>query len=248
MLGNKGTTYFYDIATTWKVLLVGGIITIVITYVYVFLIRYFAGVVVWGAIALTFVLLIASFFYSYFYVRPQYPIEDPTHKYVTNASYVILGILGLLALTLCCCINALRLGVAVFKTTSNYVAANPEVFFLPTFSTIICFLWYALWLSAAIFIFSVGTPTPRENYPFITEIMWDENVRYILLYFVLCLLWINAFIIGGVQFIIGASTCIWYFTVKTDTKGKGTLKTGAYWFFRFHWASIALGALIIAIC
>lgn len=123
-----------------------------------------------------------------------------------------------------------------------------EVFFLPAISTLVCFVWYAVWLSAAVYIYSVGTPEPREDYPFITEIMWDENVRYILIYFFFCLLWVNAFIIGAVQFIIGASTCIWYFTVKTDTKGRGTLIHGVKWFFRYHWASIALGAMIIAIC
>lgn len=67
-------------------------------------------------------------------------------------------------------------------------------------------------------------------------------------YFCFCLLWINAFIVGCTQFIIAASTCIWYFTVKTETQGKGTLKEGAWWIVRYHWPSVALGALIIAIC
>jgi choline transporter-like protein 2/4/5 len=248
VFGDKGSAYFYDIAATWKVLLVGGFATILIAYLYLFLIRWTAGIIVYFAIVLTFCLLVGGFFYSYFVAREEYLPEDPTYDYITKASYVILGLAGLLAVTVCCCFNALQLGIAVFKTTSQYIAANMEVFFLPAISTLVCFVWYAIWLSAAIYLYSVGTPTPREGYPFITEIMWDENVRWFLLYFFFCLLWVNAFIIGAVQFIIGASTCIWYFTVKTDTKGRGTLIHGAKWFFRYHWASIALGALIIAIC
>ena len=69
-----------------------------------------------------------------------------------------------------------------------------------------------------------------------------------MIYHVFALLWINAFIIGCVKFIIGASTCLWYFTCKTDTEGRGTIGTATKWLFRYHWASIALGSLIIAIC
>lgn len=69
-----------------------------------------------------------------------------------------------------------------------------------------------------------------------------------MIYHVFALLWINAFIIGCVQFIIGASTCQWYFTVKTDSKGRNTIPTSISWLFKYHWASIAMGSLIIAIC
>lgn len=69
-----------------------------------------------------------------------------------------------------------------------------------------------------------------------------------MIYHVFALLWINAFIIGCVQFIIGASTCQWYFTVKTDSKGRNTIPTAISWLFKYHWASIAMGSLIIAIC
>jgi solute carrier family 44 (choline transporter-like protein), member 2/4/5 len=69
-----------------------------------------------------------------------------------------------------------------------------------------------------------------------------------MIYHVFALLWINAFIIGSVQFIIGASTCLWYFTCKSDSEGKGTIGTSIKWLFKYHWASIALGSLIIAIC
>jgi len=123
-----------------------------------------------------------------------------------------------------------------------------EVFLLPALSSIVTGMWFVIWLSSAIFIFSVGTPTSRENYPYITEIKWSQETRGVFAWHVFSLLWINSFIIGSVQFIIGASTCIWYFTVKTDTKGRGTLRKATYWLFRYHWASIAFGSLIIAIC
>lgn len=155
---------------------------------------------------------------------------------------------GILLIAMLCCFNAIQLGIAVFKTTVQYVQNNMIIFVLPAAGTVVTGLWFLLWLSGAIFIFSVGEPTSREGFPYITEVKWDHYTRGIMVYFVFALLWITAFIIGSVQFIIGASTCIWYFECNSDTKGKNTLGRAIKWLFVYHWASIAFGALIIAIC
>jgi len=98
-------------------------------------------------------------------------------------------------LILCCC-NAIKVGVAVFKTTVSFVKANMIIFVLPAVVSLITMLWFFIWLFAAVFIFSVGSPQPREDYPFVTEVKWAEETRYIFLYHVFGLLWINSFIVG----------------------------------------------------
>merc|ERR1739848_933414 len=77
---------------------------------------------------------------------------------------------------------------------------------------------------------------------------WDDNTRGVLGYLVFSLLWINAYIEGSVQFIIACSTCIWYFNVNTDNKGKGSVAKSIKYLNKYHWASVAMGSLIIAIC
>jgi hypothetical protein len=62
------------------------------------------------------------------------------------------------------------------------------------------------------------------------------------------LFWINAFLIGCTEFIIGCSAVIWYFECNSDTKGKGTVMIGFKWLMRYHLGSIAFGAAIIAVC
>lgn len=122
-----------------------------------------------------------------------------------------------------------------------------EIFALPAISCVLSGIWICIWMFSAVFLFSVGEPVAREGFPFITEMKWDDSTRGIIAYHAFALLWINAFIIGCVQFIIGASSCIWYFECKTDTKGRFTIRRAAWWLFRFHWPSIALGSLVIAI-
>lgn len=136
----------------------------------------------------------------------------------------------------------------MFKTTVQYIQSNMEVFLLPFASIILTGIWFLIWLTSAVCIFSVGTPEARTDFPFITNIVWSKGTRAVMVYHVFALLWINAFIVGGIQFIIGASTCIWYFECKTDSLGRFTLGRATWWFFRYNWPSVALGALIIAIC
>ena len=249
VLGSKATTVFTDVWKSSGVLVFGFFASILLNYGYLWVIRKTAGLIVYGAILLTFGILAISYFYT-IRVRDTFDQtqEQESYNNYTYVSYTILAVIGILALTLVCFFNAVLLGIAVFKTTAQYVAENMQVFILPGVSVIICGLFYLIWVSAAIFIYSIGQPQPRAGYPFVTEIIWEENVKNILLYFVFCLLWVNSFIIGAVQFIIGASTCIWYFTSTSDSKAKGSIRTGVNWFFKYHWASIAFGSLIIATC
>lgn len=47
---------------------------------------------------------------------------------------------------------------------------------------------------------------------------------------------------------MGASACIWYFEVNTDSKGRNTLGKASKWLFRYHLGSIAFGSFVIAVC
>lgn len=113
----------------------------------------------------------------------------------------------------------MMLGIAIFKTTCDYVRKNTAVMLLPTVSTVLSVIWFFLWLLAFVFIFSIGEPEPREDFPMITEMKWSSTTRGVIVYHVLALLWVNEFFFGSVQFIIGASTCIWYFDCQSDNKG-----------------------------
>jgi hypothetical protein len=203
---------------------------------------------IWGSLFLSLIIVTAAGFYTYFIARPMYDPTVQTYKTLEITSYVLWGIAALILFSVMCCFNAIQIGIAVFQTTCDYVRANMHVFLLPAIASVCQVLFSAIWLSAAIFIFSVGAPEPRENYPFVTEVKWTTETRIIMFYFVFGFFWINAFIIGSTQYVIGASTCIWYFTVDTDSKGRNTVRKGIWWLCRYNAFSIALGSMIIAIC
>lgn len=248
VLGDNGTQYVYDLGKSWVVLLVSCFIAVAISYIYLALIRCFGGLMIWVAFAISLLILIVAGLYTYFYARPLYDPLSDTYNYLAYASYVLWGLAGLLMLTMLCCFNAIQLAIAVFACTVQFIQNNPMVFTLPSITALVTVVWTAIWFFCVVFIFSVGDPEPRPGFPFITEMMWYDETRGVLVYHVFALFWISAFIIGSCQFIIAGATCIWYFECKSESKGRDAISRASCWLVSYHWPSIAVGSLVIAIC
>jgi choline transporter-like protein 2/4/5 len=99
----------------------------------------------------------------------------------------------------------------------------------------------------AVYIASVGQIMPRDDLPFLTTVVYTDETKYVGMYSLFGYLWVNAFFMGVTQFTISAACSIWYFTCTSDSNGKGSLSTGFYWCFRYHFGSIAFGAFLIAL-
>jgi hypothetical protein len=244
---DKLTSYIADIAEAWKVIVICSVTAIVLGYVYLLLIRCMGALIIWLSIALIQIALIGGGAYVYLQSN-TYETDSDYYDWLKYTAYGIWGVAALFLCCICCCWNAIKIGIAVYQTTAEYVSKNLRIFFLPFFAYIFAGLWLCIWAVSAIYVFSVGDPSPREGYEFITEMKWSDNTRYVFIYQVFMLFWINAWIMGICQFIIGASAVIWYFEVNSDTGGSGTVGRGIYWALRFHMGSVAFGAAIIAIC
>ena len=248
IMNDKMTSYISDIAFSWKVLAICSGTSLVLGYLYLLFIRLCGCVIVWLSIVLIQVSLIGSAVYVYM-ESENYAEDHDYHNWLKYASYVLAGIAGLFLCCICCCWNAIRIGIAVYQTTAEYISTNLRIFLLPFVTYIIQFVWLGIWLFSFVYVFSIGEPVAREApYEFLTEVKWEDNTRYMVIYQLFMLFWINAFIVGLCQFIIAASACIWYFEVQSDTGAAGSVGRGIYWGFRFHMGSIAFGAAIIAIC
>ena len=247
VLGDKLTSYLADISYSWVVILVCSFTAILLGYIYLILIRYLGALIIWLSIALLQLSLIGGGVYMYFESN-SYEETSDYRDYLKYAAYATWGVAGLFLCCICCCWRSIKIGIAVYETSAQYVAGNLRIFLLPLVAYIVCAIWLFTWLVGVVFVFSVGEPTAREGYSFITEMKWEDNTRYILLFQLFMLFWINAFIMGMCQFVIAASACIWYFEVNSDTGAHGCVGRGIHWGFRYHMGSVAFGAALIAIC
>lgn len=194
--GAESARHFNDVIKSWPIILCAAILAVVFGYMYLFVIQYVGGLIIWGSLFATLVIIVSVGLYSYFVARPAYDPTDPTYKALEYTAYVTWALGLLLCTTACCCYNAIQVGIAVFSTTCEYVQANMHIFILPALSSMAQCIFFLIWLSAAVFIFAVGEPEPREMYPFVTEVKWDDQTKGIGLYYLFGLFWVNAFIIG----------------------------------------------------
>lgn len=248
IMNSKVTEYMSDIAMAWKVLAVSSGTAIVLGYLYLLLIRCMGALIVWLSIILIQLALIAAGLWTFFRSN-DYDESDSKRDYMKYIAYGIWGVAFLYLICVACCWNAIRIGIAVYQATAEFVSKNLRIYLLPLLTYIIAAAWLIIWIVSFVYVFSVGEPTQRAApYQFITEIKWDTNNRYVVIYQIFTLLWVNAWIMGMCQFIIAASACIWYFECNSDTGGRGVVGRGMWWGFRYHMGSVAFGAAVIAIC
>ena len=237
-----------DIFKTWHILAISSVTALVLGYLYLFVIRIIGGLIIWLSIILIEIFLFAASMYTFY--RRSYEVDADTklYDYMTWAGYAILALAVIVLIIMCCCWHAIKIGIAVFKTTSQYVQANMRIFVLPILAYFAIMIWAFCWIFGAAWVFSIGTPAPREDMPFLTEVKWNHTTRWAFFYDVFGLFWISAFIIGTTQFVIGCSACLWYFEQSGPSGGAGTVSKAFYWSYRYHLGSVAFGSFLIAVC
>jgi len=120
------------------------------------------------------------------------------YKYCLYGSYAVWGLDGLYTIIVLCLCNRIRLGVVIMKCTAQFIGSTPQVFLVPIIFSILCGIWVAAWGFTAIYLFSIGDIQPRPApLEFVTEVIWVPQTRYLCLYHLFGLLWVNAFLIGS---------------------------------------------------
>jgi len=124
-LNESGVTdYINDTLATWQVLLIGLGSAFLIGFIFLFLLRWIVAPVVWGSIFAT-VGLMGYGGYMLFDIGTKLPEQDEYKMYYTYGSYVVWGILALLIIFLCCNCRNIKIGIAVMKTTADFLKDTP---------------------------------------------------------------------------------------------------------------------------
>ena len=107
IMAEGGSQIFYDVQKCWAVILVGTLCAIVISYVYLFIIKYLGGIIVWVSLFGSVILFAGAGWYSFVPAREKFALDDPTHKYLEYVAYICWGLSGALVLAIVCCFNTI---------------------------------------------------------------------------------------------------------------------------------------------
>jgi len=242
--------WFSDVKTAWAVIAVSIAVAFVIGFLYMILLRCCSGVLTWlaifGFIAGTAILGWRFYQNAKDEEANNSGVDSNNYKAQKVIAYILWAITGLTVLAVLCLYNRIRLAIAILKAASDYVRNTLSVFLVPP---VICFIlvcFYTYWTITSVYLVSSGNTDTDTSIP-VTSFKFDTNLKRIMIYQLLGLLWVNAFVLASTQFIIASSTCLWYFSQGAGQKHSGTIRTSVYRLFRYHFGSIAFGSLILAL-
>jgi len=248
-----------DIRETWPVIAGSIGAAFIIGFIYMILLRYCSGVLTWLAI-LGFIAGMGVLGWRFYQdakrieetlvgTGGQDSHESSAQQTVTTEkviAYVCWGIAGFTFLAVLCLYSRIRLAIAIMKAAADYIKDTPLIMLVPPVTVVILICFFTYWGGTAIFLVSAGDATQIKNTPF-GSFTFDKTLKRLLIYHLFGLLWLNAFIIAATQFVIASSTALWYFSQGTGQSTPGTISTSIGRLFRYHFGSIAFGALILAI-
>lgn len=178
-------------------------------FIYMFLLKWMAKPIVYISIVLVQILIILA---GYLVFAKAGEMEDENEidrengtlsedaednqKYVLYLSYAIFGFAALYFIIMLCLCSRIRLAIAIFQVTSDFMRDTPSIFMVPLIFLVIGILFMTIWIISAVFIFTVGETVRNEKAKALTNIEWDTTTRYVFLYYVFGLFWVTAFIIG----------------------------------------------------
>jgi len=246
-----------DIRTTWPIILACIGIAAVIGVIYMFFLRFCAGVLTWVAIlAFMAASVVLGWRYWQKSVDTQKEIDATQSDNVDNLKDTKLTeriiaiccfvIAGITFLTVCCLFKRIQLAIGIIKAAADYVKSTLTVLLVPPVFLIALLAFYVYWTITTVFLVSSGTPEQMSKLP-VGTFEFNGDLQKLLIYHLFALLWCNAFINAACQFVIASSVCIWYFAQGTGQWNTGSIRKSLYRLFRYHLGSIAFGSLLLAI-
>jgi hypothetical protein len=161
--------FITDVKNNWQWLLAAVGFCVIVSFVFMFLLRCLAGCIVWLSIfgiIMFFGLTGVVFLYNYGMIPSlgtyvgQFNIPSTSaggQKYYDIYGYICFGISGLfLILTLCCC-SRIRLAVAVCKSAGHFVAGVCQIILVPIFQASLLISFWGACLVVMVFLISTAT-------------------------------------------------------------------------------------------
>jgi len=236
-----------DITICWTMVLGVFAIAVGVSIIYLVLLRYCVGVVLWGSIFSIIGLLALGGYLFYEKGENDYngSKDDNSRDFMKGMGitlFILAGIALLVTLLMC---NRIRLAVAIMKSAAIFFKDVWEVVFVPVAFFFISAIFLVFWVLALVYIYTSGTIPQEEKYEPINSIDWDNTMRNSFYFELLGIVWIIAIKIALVQFIIAFACSVWYFYQDRERKHDIVCEGVKYALFK-HLGSLALGSFLLA--
>ncbi|KAI9204339.1 plasma-membrane choline transporter-domain-containing protein [Polychytrium aggregatum] len=246
-----------DLQVAYLWLIGGAVAALIIAFIWLLLLRWFAGVFTWLIIIATNVVFIGGAIWLYFFwtqtrdsynsLSTQYQTDILKYEvYGTMAAFIVVAVLAvILLLVTLVLIKRIRIAIEVIKETSHAVATMPFILLYP----------FVMWLCSLILLaygiiimLYLASPSGAVSITGLGFTLSSSNMTTYLEWFHLFgFLWGWYFISGFQTLTIAGAFAAYYWTLDKSHTPPRKLLGSIYRAFRYHLGSIALGSMLIAL-
>jgi choline transporter-like protein 2/4/5 len=228
---------------------------IVVSLIFMFLLRCLVGVVVWLSIIgsiLTFIALGILFLYNGgvdAFKNNLGFLGLPTlegSEYYRTYGYICFGLAGLLIVLMICCCSRLRLAVAVCNVAGQFVIRVCQVTLVPVVGTIVLLGTWAVCLVCMVYLLAATNFTVFPGDYFTSVEDYGESSLIRLYYFIFATLWCSGIIQAIGMFVVASACCMWYYNHGANGTLDSPVTRSLWMAFRYHFGSFAFGSFILA--
>lgn len=252
-----------DIEYSWAVILGSTVLALIISFVFVFILRFVAGCIIWAAIILFMLILFiagaVSLAVSNYYGNMVEEMDAMEIAVEETSAYQSMRIFKAVAIGLwigdfvyvvaiCCLYHKIKFAIAIMKAAAHWLRDSPLVILVPPLIFLLTTVLFIFWLAGALYLWSSGERVKRDGMPF-SEFIWDDNTRRMIYFYFFGGLWINAFLQAFNQFVLASCAAIWYFNQGPDHGSihRAPILTSFWRAIRYHLGSLAFGSFILAV-
>lgn len=171
--------YAADLGRAWPVLVVcGGLAPLVLSVLWLLIVRFFVGVITWITVVLLNVLALGVTIFLY--IKAGWIGHDAVSAVVGDQAADVLGassseqkhlkavavimtiIFIIIIITTLVLIKRIIVAVAVIKVSAKAIGAIPGLFVLPFVPFVVLTLFFIYWVAAALYLFSAGAVAKND--------------------------------------------------------------------------------------
>ncbi|KAF2073423.1 hypothetical protein CYY_005271 [Polysphondylium violaceum] len=247
-----------DIVLSWRYLIYGALIAMGLGLVWIFLLRFFAGLITWATVLAALAclgLLTAQVYFQWKEAERTYDAIPPSQRLnmqydnvlALKVIFIILCVIsGIFALILLALFDRIRIAIRIIKESSKAIGIMPSIFFFPIFIFIILCAFILYWVYIGVYLATSGDPTYDDDGNF-QGYQDSTTMRNMQIYHFFGLLWTIAFILAVNQCTIAGAISSWYWVQSKKDVPFFPVWASLWRVFRYHLGSLALGSLILAV-
>eukprot|EP01116_Phalansterium_solitarium_P012472 TRINITY_DN2878_c0_g1_i2.p1 TRINITY_DN2878_c0_g1~~TRINITY_DN2878_c0_g1_i2.p1 ORF type:complete len:608 (+),score=118.10 TRINITY_DN2878_c0_g1_i2:131-1954(+) len=252
-------TVFQDLYLTWKWMILGVAISVVVSFIWLVLLRFFCGVFVWLTIILCFTAMCAITIVLFYFgenMRKNLeatPESERLNSTVRNTwivrivSYIFVALTGIFLILLIWLGRRIQLAIQIIKEAAHAMASMPSIMLLPVGVFVALALFSAFWVVVSMFLGSSGVNS-FDDISEKTSFKPETILRWMAVYWFFGFLWTSQFMLAFMEMVIAGSIGSWYWNSRTpESMPRLPVLAAVARTIRFHMGTVAAGSLIIAI-